>query len=87
MTTDIQLGQLRPDEVDVELYMGNLRSMDSLEAIQTEPMIVQESHGDSCFHYACSVTCCESGRYGFTVRITPRGDEKLKYSPGLIIWS
>ena len=31
VTADIQLGQLRPEEVDVELYTGNLRSMDSLD--------------------------------------------------------
>ena len=87
VTADIQLGQLRPEEVDVELYTGNLRSMDSLETIHTEPMVVQESRGDGCFRYACSMTCSESGRYGFMVRITPRGDEKLKFSPGLITWS
>jgi glycogen phosphorylase len=50
-------------------------------------MVVQESRGDGCFRYACSMTCSESGRYGFMVRITPRGDEKLKFSPGLIAWS
>ena len=87
VTTDIQLGQLRPDEVDVELYTGHMRSLDSLDAVHTEPMIAQESHGDGYFRYACSVACSESGRYGFTVRITPRGDEKLKFSPGLIAWS
>jgi glycogen phosphorylase len=64
-----------------------MRSVDSLEAIRTEPMVVQESRENGCFRYACSVTCSVSGRYGFTARITPRGDEKLKFSPGLIAWS
>ncbi|MCX5883780.1 MAG: alpha-glucan family phosphorylase, partial [Deltaproteobacteria bacterium] len=87
VSAGVHLGQLRPDEVDVELYSGHMRSVDSLEAIHTEPMIVQESHENGYFRYACSVICRVSGRYGFTVRITPRGDEKLKFSPGLIAWS
>ena len=87
VTADVQLGQLAPDEVDVELYTGNMRSVDSLDAIHTEPMIVQESYENGSFRYACSVTCRISGRYGFTVRITPRGDGMLKFSPGLITWS
>jgi starch phosphorylase len=87
VTTDIYLGQLGPDEVDVELYTGHMRYVDSLDAIHTEPMIVQESRENGSFRYACSVTCRISGRYGFTVRITPRGDGMLKFSPGLITWS
>jgi glycogen phosphorylase len=87
VTAGVHLGKLRPEEIDVELYTGHMRSVDSLDAIQTEPMIVQERHENGYFRYACSVTCSVSGRYGFTVRITPRGDEKLKFTPGLIAWS
>jgi starch phosphorylase len=87
VTANVHLGQLGPDDVDVELYTGNMRSVDSLDAVHTEPMIVQESHENGNFRYACSMTCQISGRYGFTVRITPRGDGMLKISPGLITWS
>jgi glycogen phosphorylase len=87
VTAGVHLGQLRPDEVDVELYTGHMRSVDSLDAIHTEPMIIHESLEKGFFRYACSVTCSVSGRYGFTVRITPHGDEKLKFTPGLISWS
>ena len=87
VTAVVHLGQLKPDEVNVELYSGHMRSVDSLEAIHAEPMIVQESLENGYFRYGCPVTCRVSGRYGFTVRITPRGDEKLKFSPGLIAWS
>jgi starch phosphorylase len=87
VTAGVHLGKLKPDEIDVELYTGHMRSVDSLDAIQTEPMIVQERHENGYFRYACTVTCSVSGRYGFTVRITPRGDQKLKFTPGLIAWS
>ena len=73
-------------KVDVELYTGHMRSVDSLEAVHTEPMIVLESHENGYFRYACSVICHVSGRYGFTVRITPQGAGMLKFSPGLITW-
>jgi starch phosphorylase len=87
VTAEVYLGQLRPEEVDVELYNGHMRSVDSLDAAHTEPMSVQEERGAGHYIYGCSVPCRISGRYGFTVRVTPRGDDLLKFTPGMITWS
>jgi starch phosphorylase len=87
VTAAVYLGELRPDEVDVELYYGHLKSLDMLKDGATEPMFMTEERGNGDYLYSCIVTCNSSGRFGFTARITPRGDDLTKYSPGLITWA
>lgn len=81
------LDELSPQEVDVELYYGPLKSADTLKNSHTEPMAVAEKLEDKKFRYTCNLTCRDAGRYGFTARVTPRGDDRLKFTPKLITWS
>ncbi len=83
----VELGELRPDEVDVELYYGSMRSVDALTASRTKMMDVAEERGSGFYRYACSVTCDSSGRFGCTARVTPRGDQRIKFIPGLLTWA
>ena len=71
----------------MELYSGHMRSVDRLQKIQIYPMTVKESLGTGRFRYSSQVPCQVPGRYGFTVRVTPRGDSAMKYAPGLITWA
>lgn len=87
LTSKVYLGALRPDEVDVELYYGPFRSVDKLHSSNTEKMNVMEDLGNGEYMYACTVTCTQPGRYGFTTRATPRGDQWTKFFPGLITWA
>ena len=87
VTVSVNLSSLHPDEVDVELYYGRLKSMDILDASHTQHMTVREDRGNGEYLYACTITCSVAGRYGFTARITPRGDSKIKYTPGLLTWA
>jgi starch phosphorylase len=87
VTSEINLGGLTPDEVDVELYYGHMKSLDALEVSNVEPMAVREDRGNGQYLYGCSISCEISGRFGFTVRATPRGDERIKSTPGLLTWA
>jgi starch phosphorylase len=87
VTVEVSLGELNPEEVCVELYNGHMKSVDALQSIQTIPMTVVEEFGKGHYRYGCQVPCCLSGRYGFTVRATPAGDDYLKDMPGMITWS
>jgi starch phosphorylase len=87
VTCEMNLGDIKPEEVDVELYYGTLKSIDTLSASHTEPMNVIEDHGNGKYLYGCTLTCQWSGRYGFTTRLTPRGDDRLRNTPGLISWA
>jgi starch phosphorylase len=84
---EVNLGELNPNEVDVELYYGNLKSLEILSTSHIEPMKVQENNGNGTFLYGCSLKCEVSGRFGFTVRVSPAGDERIKLTPRLLTWA
>jgi starch phosphorylase len=87
VTVEVSLGDLNPEEVFVELYNGHMKAVGALEGINTIPMTVVEDLGNGNYRYGCQVPCELSGRYGFTARATPAGDDYLKNMPNLITWS
>jgi starch phosphorylase len=87
LTTRVDLGKLSPNEVDVELYYGRLKTLESLVSGRTEMMTEKEHLGDGKYLYDCTISCNDSGRYGFTARVTPRGDNLIKFVPGFITWA
>jgi glycogen phosphorylase len=64
-----------------------MKTVDALEGISTIPMNVIEHFNAGNYRYGCRVPCNLSGRYGFTVRVMPAGDDYLKFLPRLIAWS
>jgi starch phosphorylase len=87
VTAEVSLAELQPHEVDVELYYGQMKSLENVVTSNVEPMSVTEDHGNGHYLYGCSLTCQASGRFGFTVRVTPRGDERVKSTPRLLTWA
>ena len=71
----------------MELFYGNLKSLEELTASHVKPMAVQQELGDGGYVYGCVLNCEVSGRFGFTVRISPRGDERIKSIPRLMTWA
>lgn len=86
VTTVVHLGQLTPDEVEVQLYYGLLHGADDLCEGHETPMIVAEDRGDGAYIYRCDIICDGSGQYGFTVRAVPQYDEWLRFQPHLLTW-
>ena len=87
VTSEVYIGELQPDEVDVELYYGNLKSPDEVSASHVAPMTVLEDRGNGNYLYGCNLICEISGRFGYTVRVKPHGDERLKSTPRLLVWA
>ncbi len=87
LTTKVFLGELSPDDVDVELYFGEVRTTDDIESGFVNPMNVKEDLGNSFYLYETTVNLGFSGRYGYTARVTPKGDTSIKYIPKLITWA
>ncbi len=85
-TVRVFLGQLIPDEVDVELYYGHVKTFNSLSEGRAESMTVEKDLGGGRYLYGCRISCGLSGRFGFTARVTPRADHWIKNSPGFITW-
>ncbi|MBC8441266.1 MAG: alpha-glucan family phosphorylase [Deltaproteobacteria bacterium] len=87
ITLKVFLGELTPEEVEVQIYHGKIRSSDHLEGSRAETMWLQETTAEGTHIYACTITCSDSGRFGYTARVIPKGDEVLKNTPGLITWA
>jgi len=83
----VHLGKLRPEEVEVQLFYGKLKAIDRLSESHTKQMAIQEDRGNGKCFYTCTITCNASGRYGFTARAIPSGDDRIKFTPGLITWA
>jgi starch phosphorylase len=83
---EVMLGQLKPEELDVELYSGHMRAVDALEGSTTQQMRVLKELGNGRYLYGCEMDCLSSGRFGLTVRVRPRGDDFLKLTPRFISW-
>ena len=87
ITLNVFLGELTPDEVAVQIYHGKLRPSDQFEGSRSEDMWLQETIAQGTHIYACTITCSDSGRFGYTARVIPRGDEVVSLTPGLITWA
>ena len=86
VTTRVHLGELRPDDVEVQVYYGLMKFVDVLDNGRVKKMDIVQKDEDGIFQYTCSIICEDSGRYGFTIRVTPKGDSWLKFTPGFITW-
>ena len=82
-----RLGDLKPQEVRVQLYAGKLDN----DGCITEPQALDLAHnkdlGDGRHEFMGRLTPSNSGRHGFAVRIVPGG---MMFEgicePGLIFW-
>jgi starch phosphorylase len=87
VAAEVFLGELSPDEVVVEAYYGFLKTGEKITTSHTKQMTVQENHGEGNYLYGCALACEMSGRYGITARITPSGDDWIKFTPSLLTWA
>ncbi|MDD4392517.1 MAG: alpha-glucan family phosphorylase [Desulfobacterales bacterium] len=87
VSADIYLGKLMPNEVDVELYHGVVRSVEKISDGEIIKMDVSEDLGNGRYRYGCTVTCEKAGRYGFTVRVKARGDKWITTEPTFLTWA
>jgi len=83
----VNLGEIKPEEVEVELCYGPPKTVDRLEVTYRETMTVEEELSENRYIYSCTLPCDTPGRYGFTARVTPKGDLWIRYTPGLISWA
>ncbi|MBT3194368.1 MAG: alpha-glucan family phosphorylase [Verrucomicrobia bacterium] len=87
ITTDVHLGELTPEEVDVEVYYGPVNS--ELHICDSHVAVVPKGEhvGNGDYRYQHKLVCKRTGRYAFTTRVTPRGKEWSHVMPGFITWA
>ena len=86
--TIVNLGNIAPDSVRVELYHGQLSMKDEI----TEPTIVEMKHssdlGNGRHSFIGSLECVNTGQSGYAIRMYPyHKDLGYKFDMKMIIWS
>ena len=89
VTAEVSLGALKPEDIVVEIYEGNLephkRTIINAETVHTDCV---ESHGNGNYTFKGVIRCKSSGLYGYSVRVLPKHDDpNMHYEPGLITWA
>lgn len=72
VTATVALGELSPDEVEVQLICGHVGQSGELEAVQTLGMVDEGPTDDRHHRYSGEAPLDVAGRMGVTVRVVPR---------------
>jgi len=84
----VRLGQVKPDDVSVELYYGPIDAWGNICNGSAQKMDYQEVvNGDGEHLFSGQMPCTTSGRQGLTVRVLPKHPDLVSpYELGLILW-
>ncbi len=85
----VELGNLTPEDVEVQIYYGDLNIKDQPHANNFKPMkIIKQLDNTSQYYYEGEIECVTTGNFGYTLRILPKHDLLInKFELGLIKWA
>ncbi|MBW3577143.1 MAG: alpha-glucan family phosphorylase [Actinobacteria bacterium] len=82
------LGDLTPDDVAVELYVGRVEADGEIRDGHALPMRALRRRGQHHEYEAIDVTLNDSGQFGYTVRVRPQHrDLPARFIPGCVAWA
>jgi len=83
----VRLGALSPEDVTVEAYYGRLDPNGDFLERETATLEATDS-ADGVFTFSGTIPCAKTGRYGFTVRVTPSHQRlENRFVMGLVTWA
>ena len=83
----VRLGSLSPEDVTVEAYYGRLDPNGDFLERETATLEAVDS-ADGVFTFRGTIPCARTGRYGFTVRVTPSHKRlENRFVMGLVTWA
>lgn len=87
LTARVQIGDLAPEDVCVEVYFGSMNNAGEIDPATRIRMSHSGAKSQGVHAFTASVTCTQSGRQGLAVRVLP-GHPALKnaFRPGYVIW-
>jgi starch phosphorylase len=85
--TKVYLNELKPEDVDVQVYYGQVNTHNEIVHSHTDTMELAEDKGKGYYIYRHEIKCSQSGRFGLTARITPTGKNWKNSVPGFICWA
>ncbi|MFA6107705.1 MAG: alpha-glucan family phosphorylase [Candidatus Latescibacterota bacterium] len=88
VTVLAQLGEVRPEEVRVELYLGRLTAQHEVQEAASVALVHHGEQGDGVHRFDAEYTCTSSGSLGCTVRVIPsHPDLENPLELGLVRWA
>ncbi|HEU0286141.1 MAG TPA: alpha-glucan family phosphorylase, partial [Nocardioidaceae bacterium] len=81
------LGELGPDDLDVQVVYGRVGEDDMIDEARSTPLAAVESYEGGRHRFAGEVVLDRTGPFGYSVRVLPRNS--LLASPaelGLVVW-
>jgi glycogen phosphorylase len=83
----VNLGQLSPDDVEVQLFHGAVDNAGEIARPMTLSMSTNGATQGSTWLYKGMIPCKSSGHYGYAVRVLPRNaDLAHSFEPGVVCW-
>ncbi len=84
----LDLGDIQPDELIVEVYAGQINASGAIENPQAIVMTHAREMAPKRHLFVGQVSCQRSGRQGYAIRILPGNpDMATPFEPGLILWN
>jgi len=86
---EVDLGELKPEDVLVELYFGSLDRDGNIVEGAAMPMSMAEMSGKNTAIYQGQMLCLIAGEFAFTVRIIPQHEHSYrKFDPEMsVTWA
>lgn len=84
----VHLGRVKPEDVSVELYIGQVASEGDLIGGKPVRMNLESPDGNGAYAYGVTTSLSRTGLHGYTVRVRPyHPDMAERFVPGLIRWA
>lgn len=84
----VHLGDLTPDDVIVQLYLGRVDPSNQIVDAEATPMQAVEPRGDGDYLFEATTAPRSSGLHGYTFRVLPAHPDLItSFLPGLITWA
>ena len=87
VTAGVSLGNLTPDEVEVEVYHGLVNPHNEIDNSHVDMMSIAEKVGEGIYLYRHRIICRQIGRYGYTARVTAKDARWKQVMPGFLTWA
>lgn len=88
VTAQVYLGELKPEDVKVQLYVGSLDTRGDIIEGDAHDMTVASENGDGNYVFTTDFKYARSGDHGLSVRVMPEHDfMHTNFQPNLITWA
>jgi glycogen phosphorylase len=86
---EIDLGNLTPDDVEVQLYYGQVEMLSDLQNFSTVNMAAETKNSrPGVYKYSGSIQCMRSGQAGYTIRVLPKNSMLVNpFELGVVYWA